>query len=276
MNGQKSNWILNFLLVFLVLALGLGIVPMFLGAVNPDFRNTWYGFRPYIVISDSMEPDIMTGALVIGRVTPFADLEVGDDITFEMMLNGELVFNTHRIVERRAYEVITQGVNLSMPDPDPVTQHNFRYRVVWHSNTIQLGSTRGIMLFVVLPAGGLLLLVIAVAALSAVLRRKRNDVVPLALPEYPTEAEHEQQSAQQRSLQVPTGEWLPTPKDVNIEDDELSGLIEHTLKPSPTQYNDEDDYLLALLDNALGSRNNKEENEWFDILMRQKGILLPR
>ena len=283
MNGQRSNWILNFLLMFLVLALGLGIVPAFLGAVNPDFQNTWYGFRPYIVLSDSMEPTIMTGALVIGRVTPFAELELDDIITFEMMFNGEPVLNTHRIVERNADHLRTQGDNpaITMPDADSVHQDNFRYRVVWYSNTIQLGDARGLLLFIVLPAGALLLVVIGLVALVSIVRRKRNNVVPLALPEYPMGEEHEQQFVQQRDLQVPPSEWLhaqtlPVQKDEEDEhDDGLYGLIENTIGP-PQAGMDDDDEILATLDHVLATHQKKEEHEWFDKLMRQKGIVLPR
>ncbi|MCL2195092.1 MAG: hypothetical protein FWB76_03985 [Oscillospiraceae bacterium] len=254
MNGRKSNWILNILLVLLVLALGLGIVPAFLGAVNPSFQNTWYGFRPYIVVSDSMYPTIEVGALVIGRVTPFADLEYRDIITFNISGNGDPILNTHRIVQRETYQVITQGDNpsITMPDAAPVTQYNFRYRVVWYSNTIQLGSASGILLFVVLPAGVLLLLAIGLVALVTILRRKRNNTVPLALPEYPTD-------------EAPQDDWLATPgKHTDVEQGDLYDLID-----------DDDDSLLAMLDNVLAKHNNKEEHEWFDNLMRQKGIPLP-
>ncbi|MCL2532295.1 MAG: S26 family signal peptidase [Oscillospiraceae bacterium] len=277
MNGRRSNWILNILLVLLVLALGLGIVPAFLGAVNPNFQNTWYGFRPYIVLSDSMEPTIMTGALVIGRVVHFADLEVDDIITFEFSHNGNPTLNTHRIVQRETYQVRTQGdrEDITMPDDAPVTQYNFRYRVVWYSNTIQLGSVRGILLFIVLPAVVLVLLVAALLALIALVRRKRNNTVPLALPEYTTD-EEQMQPHETLPLQPDVQNHI----DVEEDDDELCGLIEDSLRAPSMQIDDdsdddEDDNLLAMLDQALAMHNNKEEHEWFDKLMRQKGIALP-
>ncbi|MCL2445340.1 MAG: S26 family signal peptidase [Oscillospiraceae bacterium] len=293
MNGQKSNWILNILLVLLVLALGLGIVPAFLGAVNPNFQNTWYGFRPYIVVSDSMEPTIMTGALVIGRAVPFADLEYRDIITFDMNNgNGQPVLNTHRIVERRTYEVITQGdrEDITMPDAAPVTQYNFRYRVVWFSNTIRLGSTTGILLFIVLPAVVLVLLVAGALALLAIIRRKRSNIVPLTLPEYPTDEEQQLQpplddERPKKKRRAKPSPMLMQPQEVentDVEDDELCDLIEDSLRPpAPPPMvvadddSDDDDNLLAMLNHVLATHNNKEEHEWFDKLMRQKGIALP-
>lgn len=283
MNGQKSNWILNILLVLLVLALGLGIVPAFLGAVNPSFQNTWYGFRPYIVLSDSMEPSIMTGALVLGRVVPFADLEEGDIISFDIGHNGTSVLNTHRIVQRETYQVITQGDNpaITVPDAAPVTQHNFRYRVVWYSNTIQLGSARGVLLFIVLPAVVLVLLASGLIALIAIIRmrRKRNNSVPLTLPEYTTDQQHPDETP---PLLPPAQPDELDHTDVEDDDDELCNLIEDSLRTPPMKLdenssdNDEDDTLLAMLDQALATHNNKEEHEWFDKLMRQKGIALPQ
>ena len=98
-------------------------------------------------------------------------------------------------------------------------------------------------------------------------------VAPLSLPEYPLDAEQEQQFfAQQPDAWLQT-QSLPVQKDEDDED--LFGLIGNTLG-SPKAQQDDDDELLAMLDHVLAMHAKKEEHEWFDKLMRQKGIVLPR
>jgi len=186
---NRSNSVLNILLICLALAIGIGIVPAFLGAVNPAMSGTWYGFRPYVVASDSMEDTIMTGALLIGRVTPFEALEVGDIITFEQMFDGEPGLNTHRIIDVGDTQITTQGDNSDRPDSLPVTQQNFRYRVVfiWNDAT-QLGTVRGMLLYIALPIAVLIGLVTGVSALIKAMRRKKANAPPAPLnlpPQYP-------------------------------------------------------------------------------------------
>ncbi|MGX1702370.1 signal peptidase I [Microbacterium sp. NPDC055357] len=53
--------------------------------------------KPLIVISGSMEPEIMTGDLLIATKKPVADLGVGDVVSLPSELTSTLV--THRIVE---------------------------------------------------------------------------------------------------------------------------------------------------------------------------------
>lgn len=51
--------------------------------------------KPLVVISGSMEPEIMTGDLLIDVRVPIHDLEVGDIVSVPSPLTGDLV--THRI-----------------------------------------------------------------------------------------------------------------------------------------------------------------------------------
>jgi signal peptidase I len=52
--------------------------------------------QPLIVISGSMQPEIRTGDLLIGRSMPTSDIEVGDVVSVQSAMTGTLV--THRVV----------------------------------------------------------------------------------------------------------------------------------------------------------------------------------
>ena len=55
------------------------------------------GFKPYAVISGSMEPTYHVGSLIYVKKVPAEKIQVGDPITF--VLNEELVVATHRVIQ---------------------------------------------------------------------------------------------------------------------------------------------------------------------------------
>ena len=70
----------------LVLAVALGIVPMF------------FGLRTFVVVSGSMEPTIATGSIAIARPVPSQNLQIGDVIAFSPSSAASLPI-IHRIVK---------------------------------------------------------------------------------------------------------------------------------------------------------------------------------
>jgi len=74
-----------------------------------------FGVRPVVITSGSMEPTVSTGALVITRTVPAADLEVGDVVTVPTTTGSRV---THRIV---ALDEAGSGVILTLRgDANPV------------------------------------------------------------------------------------------------------------------------------------------------------------
>lgn len=85
--------------------------------------------KPLIVISGSMEPEIMTGDLLIATKTPVADLGVGDVVSLPSELTSHLV--THRIV---AIEPSGEGALVTMKGDANEFEDALDYRVageVW-------------------------------------------------------------------------------------------------------------------------------------------------
>lgn len=90
--------------VFILLAL-VNLVPRF------------FGIKPFVVLSGSMEPDIPTGAVVFvdTRAAP-EQMHVGDVITYQ--INNTNV--THRIVAETTSSVTTKGDANAQADFSPV------------------------------------------------------------------------------------------------------------------------------------------------------------
>lgn len=106
------------LILLPILAMNLTIIVK--SYLNPDVVPDFFGIKPFIVLSGSMDPTIAGGDLVVTRVTDVADLEVGDIISYK---EGTAVI-THRIVELTEVDgepaFITQGDANNTPDVNPV------------------------------------------------------------------------------------------------------------------------------------------------------------
>jgi signal peptidase len=81
-----------------------------------------FGYTMLSVQTDSMEPVIRPGDLIIGRLNEGGDqeYEVGDIVTFQMLVDRTLIYNTHRIIAKETVgsEVYytTQGDNTAGAD----------------------------------------------------------------------------------------------------------------------------------------------------------------
>lgn len=84
----------------------LFVTLVFIGVITYLFSNQTKGFRAFIVISSSMEPQLPTGSLLLTQYTKPSNLQKGDIITFlPPITKRELV--THRITK------VTKSTSLS-------------------------------------------------------------------------------------------------------------------------------------------------------------------
>jgi signal peptidase len=134
------------------------------------------------VLTQSMEPGLPPGTLVVIRPTPVDDIRVGDVITYQIS-SGEAAVVSHRVISKTYADgeltFVTQGDNNDAPDPEPVKPVQIR-GALWYSlpllgwvNNVLTGSSRPIVLAVV--AGGLFLYAAASVAGAVRDRRKRAD-----------------------------------------------------------------------------------------------------
>ncbi|WP_125143290.1 signal peptidase I [Clostridium transplantifaecale] len=77
------------------------------------------GYRPVVVLSGSMEPTYHVGSVIYYKSADFADIKVGDAITFR---TGENAMVTHRVAEKSELSgtFTTKGDANMTEDPNPV------------------------------------------------------------------------------------------------------------------------------------------------------------
>lgn len=89
--------------------------------INPDKVPDFFGIKPFIVLSDSMEPTINNGDLIIVKTVDPIDLKENDIISYK---EGETIV-THRIHELTEINgepaFITKGDANNKTDTGPVT-----------------------------------------------------------------------------------------------------------------------------------------------------------
>ena len=89
--------------------------------IHPDEVPSFFGWKPFIILSGSMESEIMPGDIAIVKEVDTKTLKVDDVIAFK---NDDLVI-THRIKEIKTQDgktkYITKGDNNNTNDFDAVT-----------------------------------------------------------------------------------------------------------------------------------------------------------
>ena len=111
---SKIYKIVSYCLVGVVICLSLFVLTLrFLGE-SPSI----FGYSFYYVLTESMEPEIMAGEIILCRSADPESLQVGDVITYmgeTDILKGKII--THKIVEIDGDIFTTQGVANDAPDP---------------------------------------------------------------------------------------------------------------------------------------------------------------
>lgn len=100
---EKKKMHTKHLLVYMFLTMVmLCVVPLLIFVtmllVAPEKQPNFFGYRFFIVSSESMLPELPVGqCIVVKNVSSPSDLKVGDDITFVHPINGKII--THRILK---------------------------------------------------------------------------------------------------------------------------------------------------------------------------------
>ena len=158
----------------LVLVVGLGMLAIVVPAV--------VGGSALTVLTQSMEPTLPPGTLIIIRPTAVKDIRVGTVLTYQIE-SDRPELETHRVIEkstdtRGRTTFVTQGDNNDLPDSPAVQPVQVKgtlwYSIPWlgYVNNLVGGSARAIVIPI---AAGALFVYAGYMVISAVLggRRKR-------------------------------------------------------------------------------------------------------
>jgi signal peptidase len=173
---KKARWVITIIGIILCLTLVpvliVNITIIVKSYVNPDKVPSFMGYKPFIVLSDSMNPGISAGDLVLTKEADTDTLKVGDIISYRV---GDSVI-THRITgitERDgALSFNTKGDANTSDDAKPIDE-----TMIEGTMLLNIPKFGNVALFMQTPAGMLICIGVPVLLLVAydILRRRRYD-----------------------------------------------------------------------------------------------------
>lgn len=133
--------------------------------INPDIVPDFFGIKPFVVLTGSMEPAIYGGDLVITKTVDPAQLKAGDIIAYK---SGNSVI-THRIKEISGGAFIMQGDANNATDESPVV-----YAQVEGIYLFKIGKLGNVAMLMQTPTGMLIFVGIPLCAFIAydIIRRR--------------------------------------------------------------------------------------------------------
>lgn len=160
----------------------LAFIVMVLLVVAAGFTYTapHFGWRVDAVLSGSMEPQVMTGSMVVTRPLEPEAIEVGDIITFRQPMADENLV-THRVIgigQNSTFYFETRGDACDKPDPFTVPARNLVGKVSFHAPywgyaTEFLKTPVGFIFALVIP-GSILIAMYIVSIWRAITRDSRG------------------------------------------------------------------------------------------------------
>ena len=174
MKGIKKVITVFGLILFIVI-MTLGITIVYKSLSEPNKIPSIFGWKPFIVLSGSMEDTIMPGDLILTKEIDALELKEGDVISFR---TNKYTVVTHRIInivdeegERKYY---TKGDNNNMADINPVCNNQiegiYRYRIPELGKiALNLQKPIGIVICIALP-----LIIVLIAQFADYKRQERE------------------------------------------------------------------------------------------------------
>lgn len=137
---KVSTWFTILLVIIIIPIIIFNIVIIYKSYKYPDKIPDFFGYKPFIVVSQSMEPEINKGDLVIVKISDTKSLDVGEVISFR---NKDNKVVTHEIVEVITDDEIkykTKGIANPSADENFVTQDKiegkYAFKISGFGNTL--------------------------------------------------------------------------------------------------------------------------------------------
>ena len=111
--------------VAIIFALSLFITNKVTGKANI------FGYKPFFIMSPSMEPVIMTHQLVLAKTIDASKVQIGDIVAYDKDNSSKTVI--HRIIDiNEDGTFIFKGDNNEERDKDDIRPEQILYKIVWY------------------------------------------------------------------------------------------------------------------------------------------------
>lgn len=163
MKVKKALKIISNIIFYLLLAFMIYISFVVINASRKEEQPEVFGYKFYVVLTGSMQPDINPGDLIIIKTINSEDIKIGDVITFKNDITNSVI--THRVKDilnnNNELKFITQGDANNIEDKNPVNDELVQGRLV--KTVPKMGKTMDYMKKNLLP------IIIAIIAVFAII-----------------------------------------------------------------------------------------------------------
>lgn len=161
-----------YVLIILILLPILFIASVILidSCIHPNEVPSFFGWKPFIVMSDSMEPNINSGDIVIAKESDLSNLKQGDIISFK---ENEIVIThrIHKVIEENGIKkYVTKGDNNFIEDEGYVLESQIEG--VYKTNIARVGN---FAMFIQTPLGIIISLSIPVIIIGLIQLKEFNE-----------------------------------------------------------------------------------------------------
>lgn len=137
---EKLISILFYIIIIPIIVYNLTL--MIESYINPTEVPDFFGFKSFVIVSESMEPTIMTGDAILVKKVKQEDLKVNDIISFQ----DKDFINTHRIIEiinnNGITKYKTKGDNNKREDKNQITYSKiegvYQFRIKGFGKTVEI------------------------------------------------------------------------------------------------------------------------------------------
>lgn len=122
---KQNNKIAKKIIDIILIILTYNIILVAISNINTEKGMSLFGCEAYIIKTNSMEPSIENGDVVITKKVPEEKIQVGDIITFKQ--DADII--THRISrieEENEKKYITKGDNNNVEDSSKITYQEIK------------------------------------------------------------------------------------------------------------------------------------------------------
>lgn len=150
-------------LIIVIPILFINVVILVDSVIHPDEVPSFFGYKPFIVLSSSMKSEIDAGDLVLTKEVEPSSIQKNDIIAYK---DNELVV-THRVIdivyENGEKHFITKGDNNELKDPGYVLEKNIEGLYI-----NKLSGLGNVAMFIQTPTGIIISLSIPLAILICI------------------------------------------------------------------------------------------------------------
>lgn len=124
--------IFKYLLITIMVVIAILFIMIFIQTKqNSNKIPSIFGYKPFIILSRTMEKEIKKGDLVIVKETDIKNLKKDDIIAYRNKDNSVIIHRIYEVIEKEGTkEVITKGDKNIATDIGTVSQYNFEGKFV--------------------------------------------------------------------------------------------------------------------------------------------------